>query len=137
MTYDRAVLKLDPARFATLNRGFTTAPLPRPTRRISSGPYYIVELAARPGATIRYTLDGSEPVPGSVLYEKPIEITGETTVRARAFWPDGTAELGREPDVQTSGARCAGRGPSRPAGRPSLRLLSKGRFDDAARLPAP
>jgi hypothetical protein len=92
MTYDREVVKLDPARFGPLNRGFL------PPRFIADqtrfvGPYYIVELAARQGATIRYTVDGSEPVPESALYEKPIEITGETTVKARAFWSDGTASF--------------------------------------------
>jgi hypothetical protein len=115
LTYDRAVLKLDPARFAILNRGFT------PPRFLSDqthfvGAYFIVELAARPGATIRYTLDGSEPVPESILYEKPVEITRETTVRARAFWPDGTASLvesrtfRRAEPIAPSAAAPAGRG---------------------------
>ena len=57
------------------------------------GPSFVVELAARPGPTIRYTVDGSEPGPESALYEKPIVISGETTVKARAFWPDGVSSL--------------------------------------------
>ncbi len=115
LTYDRAVLKLDPARFAILNRGFT------PPRFLTDqthfvGAYVIVELAARPGATIRYTLDGSEPAPESILYEKPIEITRETTVKARALWPDGTASLvesrtfKRAEPIAPAGAVPAGRG---------------------------
>jgi hypothetical protein len=92
MTYDRKVLKLDPARFSTLNRGFL------PPRFVADqnqfvGAYFVVELSARPGATIRYTVDGSEPAPESALYEKPIEIVGETTVKARAYWSDGTSSL--------------------------------------------
>ena len=92
LTYDRAVLKLDPARFAPLNRGFLP-PRFLTDQSLFVGPYLVVELSARPGATIRYTLDGSEPDPASALYEKPIEIVRETMVRARAFWPDGTASM--------------------------------------------
>jgi hypothetical protein len=90
MTYDRAVIKLDPARFAPVNRGFL------PPRFVSDqtqfvGPWFQAELAVRPGGTVRYTVDGSEPGPEAALYDKPIVITGETTVKARAFWPDGLA----------------------------------------------
>jgi mono/diheme cytochrome c family protein len=38
-----------------------------------------------PGADIRYTLDGSAPTASDMHYEKPIQITGPTVVRARAF----------------------------------------------------
>lgn len=92
MTYDREVIKLDPARFSALNRGFL------PPRFIADqalfvGPSFLVELAIRPGATVRYTVEGSEPKPESALYDKPIVITGEATVKARAFWPDGLSSL--------------------------------------------
>jgi hypothetical protein len=92
MTYDRAVVKLDPARFSALNRGFL------PPRFVADqtlfyGPSFLIELAVRPGATIRYTVDGSEPGPESALYDKPIAISGETTVKACAFWPDGVSSL--------------------------------------------
>ena len=40
---------------------------------------------AEVGADIRYTLDGSAPTPSDMRYEKPIQITGPTIVRARAF----------------------------------------------------
>jgi alpha-L-fucosidase len=92
MTYDRAVVKLDPARFASLNQGFL------PPRFVADQtqfvePFFIIELAVRPGATVRCTTDGSEPTPESELYQKPLVITGETTVKARAFWPDGVSSL--------------------------------------------
>ncbi len=38
-----------------------------------------------PGAQIRYTLDGSVPGPGDLLYEKPIKLTSPVVVRARAY----------------------------------------------------
>ena len=36
-----------------------------------------------PGLDIRYTTDGSEPVPGSTLYEEPVSVSG--TVKLKAF----------------------------------------------------
>jgi len=92
MTYDRGVIKLDPARFAALNRGYL------PPRFVADqtqfvGPSFAVELAARDGAVIRYTLDGSEPGPDSPVYESPFDIEAETTVKARAFWPDGVSSF--------------------------------------------
>ena len=38
-----------------------------------------------PGATLRYTLDGSEPTEASPLYEGPFEISEECVLKARAF----------------------------------------------------
>ena len=92
MTYDREVTKLEPARFAALNRGYL------PPRFLTDqtqfvGSSFAVDLAARGGAVIRYSLDGSEPGPNSPAHEKPLVINGETTVKARAFWPDGTSSL--------------------------------------------
>ncbi len=92
MTYDRAVLKLDPARFAALNRGFL------PPRFVAEETQFVdrfmvVDLAVPPGATVRYTIDGSEPSPESGLFQRPLVIIEDTTVKARAFWPDGTASL--------------------------------------------
>jgi len=41
-------------------------------------------------ATIRYTLDGSEPTMASTAYKRKFKIYGITTVKAIAFWEDGT-----------------------------------------------
>jgi len=38
-----------------------------------------------PGATIRYTLDGSEPTENSEIYSSPIAITQSLTLKAKAF----------------------------------------------------
>ena len=40
---------------------------------------------ATEGATIRYTLDGSNPSSSSAAYETPIALTATTTVKARAY----------------------------------------------------
>lgn len=46
-----------------------------------------------PGADIRYTLDGSVPGPSDALYDQPIELTGPTVLRARAFKPGYTRSI--------------------------------------------
>ncbi len=35
--------------------------------------------------TIRYTVDGTVPTTSDLLYEKPIQLTGPTILRAKAF----------------------------------------------------
>ena len=63
----------------------------RPQFDHESGLYYgklSVALSAEPGATIRYTTDGSIPtVDNSFVYAEPIEIIGTMVIRARAFQP--------------------------------------------------
>lgn len=45
----------------------------------------VVLTTPTPGATIRYTLDGSQPTAASALYVGPIQLAKTTTVKARAF----------------------------------------------------
>ena len=46
-----------------------------------------VTLSSEPGATIRYTLDGTVPTKSDLLYEKPVWINGPAILRAKAFKP--------------------------------------------------
>ena len=39
----------------------------------------------QPGAEIRFTLDGTEPTPGSTLYSQPLVVSSSTRLRAAAF----------------------------------------------------
>jgi uncharacterized repeat protein (TIGR03806 family) len=48
-------------------------------------PVEVTLKAAEPGASIRYTLDGSLPTSADALYEKPIPLSGPTILRAKAF----------------------------------------------------
>ena len=63
----------------------------RPAFDHPSGLYYgnlEVALTAEPGATIRYTTDGSIPtVDNGTIYSGPIPITDTVVIRARAFQP--------------------------------------------------
>lgn len=52
-----------------------------------------VELAAEPGAEIRYTTDGSAPGPRDEKYEGPLQLTQATTLRARAYKAGATRSV--------------------------------------------
>ncbi|MGD2218418.1 MAG: chitobiase/beta-hexosaminidase C-terminal domain-containing protein, partial [Gemmatimonadales bacterium] len=90
MTYDREIAKIEPEAVALAHRGYFA---PRVTRR---APIFVASAAIElftptPGATIHYTTDGSEPAIDSPAYTGPLEIGATTTIKARAFWDDGTA----------------------------------------------
>lgn len=51
----------------------------------SDRPFTVTLASATPGATIRYTLDGSEPDLGAALYTEPLILAGSATLKARAF----------------------------------------------------
>lgn len=52
-----------------------------------------VILKSEAGATIRYTLDGTVPTTSDLLYEKPIQLTSPTILRAKAFKPGSTRSI--------------------------------------------
>ncbi|MGA2260606.1 MAG: PA14 domain-containing protein, partial [Acidobacteriota bacterium] len=92
MTYDREVSKLDPKTFATLNRGFLPPAL-EGTRAGFVAPVQVALQSTDPAAVTRYTLDGTEPTERSARYTSPISIDRDSTLKARNFWPDGTASV--------------------------------------------
>lgn len=52
-----------------------------------------VVLKSEPDATIRYTLDGTVPTPTDLLYERPVQLTSPTILRAKAFKPGWTKSI--------------------------------------------
>ena len=52
-----------------------------------------VTLKSEPGATIRYTLDGTVPTTSDLLYQKPIQLSSPTILRAKAFKPGFTKSI--------------------------------------------
>ncbi len=63
----------------------TVAPLVSPTSGTYSGLTTVSMASDLAGATIRYTLDGSEPTAASQAYTNPFLITATTTVKAKVF----------------------------------------------------
>jgi hypothetical protein len=63
--------------------------LEKPQSSLPSGRYSgaqtLTILHSDPEAQIRYTLDGSEPTGGSLLYNGPITVTKTSTIKAKAF----------------------------------------------------
>jgi len=72
-----------------VNFGTLSPPVMTPAGGIGVGAAH-VSLAATPGATIRYSLDGSTPGEGSPEYTGPLTIEMTTTLKARAFQPGWT-----------------------------------------------
>jgi hexosaminidase len=60
-----------------------------------------------PGATVRYTTDGTEPTAASRTAEGPIPVGRSLELRARTFLPNGRASVAwmREPDGGPQGKR--------------------------------
>ncbi|MEQ8765759.1 MAG: alpha-L-fucosidase [Planctomycetota bacterium] len=53
-----------------------------------------------PGAEIRYSLDGSDPTRGSLLFEGPFELERSSEIRARAFMKGGVARRATTAEVR-------------------------------------
>ena len=75
------------------NVTFQRAQLPAPTfspaaMTFATDSLDVTLACATAGATIRYTLDGSEPTSSSTAYSAPITISGTTTIKAKAFKSD-------------------------------------------------
>jgi len=73
-------------------RNFTLAALQRvetpsfaPAAGIYPGPQQISLSSATPGATIRFTTNGSDPTETSTIYASPIEVSATMTIQAKAF----------------------------------------------------
>jgi hypothetical protein len=71
------------------------APVISPSGGRVAGAVLVQIDTATPGATIRYTLDDTEPTEASAAYTGPLEITTTTRVRAKAFL------AGRDPSHET------------------------------------
>ncbi len=92
--------ELDQTSMSLLRQWIESLPgppvLPPPSIAPLGGNYngpVTVTLKSDPGATIRYTLDGTVPTKSDLLYEKPLQITGPTIVRAKAFKPGFTKSI--------------------------------------------
>jgi len=89
MTYDRAVIKMDPKEVVRIKEGYLSPIIKSESDIFLDSVSVEMFNVAQPGK-IRYTLDGSEPGKKSKLYTRPVIITETTTIKARTFWPDGT-----------------------------------------------
>jgi alpha-tubulin suppressor-like RCC1 family protein len=77
--------------------GSVSAPVFDPLPSTFTQPQSVALTSATPGATIRYTLDGTTPGTDSPLYAGPLAVAATTTLSARAF------RTGWSPSGPTSG----------------------------------
>ncbi|MBI2843314.1 MAG: chitobiase/beta-hexosaminidase C-terminal domain-containing protein [Armatimonadetes bacterium] len=66
------------------------APTFFPAGGLYIGQQNVVIYSATPGATVRYTTDGSDPVETSAQYTSPIPVDHDMTIKARAFMTGST-----------------------------------------------
>ena len=64
--------------------GRTPAPIVSDLNLYHAEPFTAVLRCADPDAIVRYTLDGSEPTAASPVYQAPIPVSGNVTIRAMA-----------------------------------------------------
>ncbi len=89
MTYDRAIIKMNPADIVRINKGYVPPVITSDKEIFLDSATAQVINVAQPGQ-IRYTLDGSDPTKNSKLYAGPVKITASGTMKVRTFWPNGT-----------------------------------------------
>jgi hypothetical protein len=73
----------------------TARPLAAPAPGTYAGPVAVTLSCPTPGATIRYTVDGSEPTERSPRYSAPLHLNVSTTVHARAWGGRVSVRVGR------------------------------------------
>ena len=92
---DRAVIEISSGKYSFISKNIGSliktpkllAPDIRPLDSLIILPQIATTriISYNKGAEIRYTLDGSKPGPQSALYQKPFEISKNTTIKARLF----------------------------------------------------
>lgn len=75
----------------TLNLGTVATPTMNPAPGTYTSPQTVTLTTTTPDATIRYTLDGLAPGFEAPIYTGAIPVTGNTTIKARAFRADSMA----------------------------------------------
>jgi len=68
--------------------GYAAAPTFNPPGGSYTNPISVTISSSTPDATIRYTLDGTDPVLSSTTYSSPVPLSEQTTIKARA-WKEG------------------------------------------------
>lgn len=74
----------------TAYSNYTQKPVMSVAAGFYSGPVTVTISSPEPGVTIRYTLDGNEPISSSPTYSTPVTISSTKILKARAFSPDNS-----------------------------------------------
>lgn len=77
--------RIDNIRITAASQGAAAAPVFDPPAGAFTQPINVSISSSSPGATIRYTIDGSTPSQSSQAYSTPIPVTTTTTIKAIAY----------------------------------------------------
>lgn len=95
MTYDRALIKMNPEFVRKINSGYLP-PVIYAESDIFVESTMVSIKPSRQDGEIRYTLDGSDPGEKSLLFEKAIKINKTCVLKARIFFPNGSTSFTTE-----------------------------------------
>jgi alpha-tubulin suppressor-like RCC1 family protein len=68
-----------------MTQGTVATPSFTPTAGTYDGTVFVTISSVTAAATVRYTLDGSDPTMASLLYQWPIAVNASTTIKARGY----------------------------------------------------
>jgi hypothetical protein len=92
MTYDRKINKMGVENVFKANKN-TIPPSLSTSERIFTGSFTAELKNRRPGGTIFYTTDGSEPTVKSNQYKEPLKLTETGTIKAFTKWEDAQSRV--------------------------------------------
>ncbi|MBR4596604.1 MAG: family 20 glycosylhydrolase [Bacteroidales bacterium] len=84
LSWEKFRAKLPPLMDALRSRGFNVYDLHNAPEVVYDGKNVTME-SENPLAVVRYTTDGTEPVPSSPVFEKPFPVHGTADIRAASF----------------------------------------------------
>lgn len=101
LTYDRKVDKMGSDNILKAHQGYLP-PFKFSKESVFIDTFYLELKCIDPSAVIRYSTDGKEPQMTSPVYEKPILITSNTTINAKAWYNGKTSRNVNFPVIQTN-----------------------------------
>ncbi len=92
MTYDRKINKMGVENVLRANKNFIPPAL-KPSQGIFTGVFTAELVSSRPGGTIFYTFDGTEPDDNSLRYQGPFYILSSATIKAFTKWENVSSRV--------------------------------------------
>lgn len=77
--------RIDNIRITAASQGAVATPTFDPPAGVFTQPVNVTISTTTPGATIRYTTNGTDPTESSTQYTVPIAVSATTTIKARAY----------------------------------------------------
>ncbi len=92
LTYDRAVVKMDPETVSRLAEGYLPPVIQSKHDIFLNTLDFRLNNELQQG-DIYFTMDGSEPEKTARLYDGPVTLDKTATIKAKTYWPDGSVSV--------------------------------------------